>query len=132
MLTIKIIKKIAFRSWLTTICVLLLVVPLCGSISVDSISVDIPKTTLVRGRITWQGKPGYRVSNVKVTIVPRVYKDDESRAKITYTGADGRFDFKVAPGSYVLKVWISETEPKNYLINVRAQKYFDIVVALTP
>ena len=124
-------KKIAFPSRLTTICGLLVLVQLCVFVSLGK---PRPKydVTWVRGRIQRQGKPKYAASRVKVTLVPSFYKNDESRAVVTYTGEDGMFDFKVPAGSYVLKVWSSEKEPKSYLINVRAQKYFDIVVIVPP
>jgi hypothetical protein len=131
MLTMKPTKKIASPSRLTTVCVLLVLVQLCLSVSLGK-----PRTkydvTWVRGRVQRQGQPRYAASKLKVTLVPRMYKDDESRAMVTYTGEDGMFDFKVPAGSYVLKVWSSEKEPKSYLINVRAQKYFDIVVIVPP
>jgi len=124
-------KKIAFPSRLTTICGLLVLTPLCVSVSLGK---PRPKydVTWVRGRIQRQGKPKYAASRIKVTLVPSIYKNDESRAVVTYTGEDGIFGFKVPAGSYVLKVWSSEREPKSYLINVRAQKYFDIVVIVPP
>ena len=124
-------KKIAFPSRLTKICVLLVLVQLGVSVSPGK---PRPKydVTWVRGRIQRQGKTKYAASNVKVTLVPSIYKNDESRAVVTYTGEDGMFDFKVPAGSYVLKVWSSEKAPKSYLINVRAQKYFDIVVIVPP
>jgi hypothetical protein len=109
-------KKIAFPSRLTTICLLLVLAQLCVSVSPGK-----PRTkydvTWVRGRVQRQGKPRYAASKLKVTLVPRMYKDDESRAMVTYTGDDGMFDFKVPAGSYVLKVWSSEKESKNYLIS---------------
>ena len=126
----KLMKKIAFPSLLTTICGLLVLV-LCVSVSPGK---PRPKydATWVRGRIQRQGKTKYAASNVKVTLVPSMYKNDESRAVVTYTGEDGIFNFKVPAGSYVLKVWSSAKEPRSYSINVRAQKYFDIVVIVPP
>jgi hypothetical protein len=124
-------KKIAFPSGLTTICLLLVMVQFCVSVSVGK-----PRTkydiTWVRGRVQKQGQPRYAGSKLKVTLVPSMYKDDESRAMVAYTREDGIFDFKVAAGSYVLKVWFSGNQSQSYSINVRAQKYFDIVVYLTP
>jgi len=124
-------KKIAFPSRLTTICGLLVLVQLCVSVSPGK---PRPKyvVTWVRGRIQIQGKPKYVASKIKVSFVPSMYKDDESRALVAYTGEDGMFDFKVPAGSYLLKVWSLEKEPKSYLINVRPQKYFDIVVIVPP
>lgn len=120
-------KKIALPPGLTTICLLLVLVQLCVSASIGK-----PSVTWVRGRVQKQGQPRYAASKLKVTLVPRNYQDDESRTLVTYTGDDGMFDFKVPAGSYILKVWSSENESKSYLINVRAQRYFDIVVNLTP
>jgi len=124
-------KKFASPSRLTTICGLLVLVQLCVSVSPGK---PRPKydVTWVRGRIQRQGKPRYAASRIKVTLVPSIYKNDESRAVVTYTGEDGMFDFKVPAGSYLLKVWSSEKEPKSYLIKVRPQKYFDIVVIVPP
>jgi hypothetical protein len=133
MLTRKPMKKIAFPSRLTTICGLLVLVQLCVCVSVSP-GKPRPKydVTWVRGRIQRQGKPKYAASRIKVTLVPSIYKNDESRAVVTYSGEDGIFDFKVPAGSYLLRVWSSGKEPKSYLINVRAQKYFDIVVIVPP
>jgi len=127
----KLMKKIAFPSRLTKICGLLVLVQLCVSVSPGK---PRPKydVTWVRGRIQRQGKTKYPASNVKVTLVPSMYKNDESRAVVTYSGEDGIFNFKVPAGSYVLKVWSSAKEPRSYLINVKAQKYFDIVVIVPP
>lgn len=122
-------KKFAFPSRLITICGLLVLVQLCVSVSLGK---QGPKydVTWVRGRVQKQGKPKYAASKIKVTLVPSTYKDDESRAVVTYTRENGWFDFKVPAGSYVLKVWSSEKEPKVYLIKVRDQKYFDIVIVV--
>ena len=120
-------KKFAFQSRLSTICGLLVVVQLCVSGSFGQ-----PTPTWVRGRVQLQGKPKYAASKIKVTLVASAYKNDESRAVVTYTRENGWFDFKVPAGSYVLKVWSSEKKPKTYLINVRAQKYFDIVIVVPP
>ncbi len=120
-------KKFAFPSRLTTICGLLVLVQLSVSVSLGKHGPRYD-VTWVRGRVQRQGEPKYAASKIKVTIVPSIYKNDESRAVVTYTRENGWFDFKVPAGSYVLKVWSSEKEPKIYLINVRAQKYFDIVI----
>ena len=88
--------------------------------------------TWVRGRILRQGKLSYPASKVRVTLVPNAYKDDASRAVLTYTGEDGMYDFKVPAGKYILTVWGSEKESKKYLIDVRQQKYFDVAPLVIP
>ena len=121
-------KKVTFLSRLPEMCWLLIAFQLCVSVSIGKPG---PKydVTWVRGRVQRQGKSQSAASKIKVTLVPSMYKNDESRAMITYTRENGWFDFKVPAGNYVLKVW-SEKEPRIYLINVRAQKYFDIVVVV--
>jgi hypothetical protein len=59
-------------------------------------------------------------------MVPEAYKNDESKALQVYTGEDGMYDFHVQAGTYVLKVWLSESEFRAFLIRVSARKYFDV------
>lgn len=121
-------KNFALLSRLTTICGLLVMVQICVSVSLGQQRTRYD-VTIVRGRVQIQGKPKYAAAKMKLTLAPKSDKD-ESRPFVTYTRENGWFDFKVPAGSYVLKVWSSEKEPRTYLINVRAQKYFDIVIVV--
>ena len=80
----------------------------------------------VRGKVQRQGKYNYPLTKIKVTLVPAAYKNDPKRALRTYTRDDGMYDFRVPAGSYVLTVWASEKDPRNYSIVVKAGTYFDI------
>jgi hypothetical protein len=112
--------------------VLLIMVQLCASISFAQSRRGSYTYTWVRGKIERRGQPNYPASKLRVTLVPQAYKNDQSRAVVTYTGDDGMYDFKVRAGSYVLRIWTSEKESSSYLIVVRAQQYLDIAPIVIP
>lgn len=91
------------------------------------------QTTWVRGRIEWRGSPNnYPARGIKVGVVPYESRNDNSRFKITYTGDNGIYDFRLAPGDYVLRVWIPEKDSKDFLIKVTGDKYVNIGTIVIP
>jgi hypothetical protein len=81
----------------------------------------------VRGRIDKKGNVRtYPAAYVKVTLTPRAYKDDMEHTMLVYTGPDGMYYFNVPPGSYILRIWLNDKQSKDYLIEVRNQKYVDV------
>lgn len=109
-----------------------MVFQLCGAVALGKPKKKLYEITWVRGRIERQGKPNYPIAKIAVSLVPRAYITDASRTIRVYTGEDGMFDFKVAPGTYVLKVWYSEKQSKDFLIVVKGQRYLDIAPIVIP
>lgn len=108
---------------------LLLVFYSMAVLEVEARSPKIEQIVLVRGKIERQGKPNYPAAYVTVELSRRF---DKSRGLLGYTGPDGFYYFRVAPGSYVLKVKISDKESKSYLIEVKAQKTVEVGLIVIP
>src|ERR1700731_3542764 len=116
----------AFPQKVRAICMLLIVVfPLFSTIALGKPKKKKYEITWVRGKIEHQGKVSYPAGKVAVTLTPRESKNDQAHPLLSYTGEDGMFDFHVPAGTYVLKVWLSRNESKDFLIKVDAKKYFD-------
>jgi hypothetical protein len=112
------------------ICMLMLVVfPLFVTSALGRPKKKRYEVTWVRGKIEHQGKPNYPAVKIAVTLASRF---DESRPILSYTGEDGMFDFHVPAGTYILKVWLSGNESRNFLIQVDATKYFDVAPIVIP
>jgi hypothetical protein len=91
------------------------------------------ETTWVRGRIEWRGSPNnYPARGIKVGVVPYESRDDNSRFKIAYTSDNGIYDFHLAPGVYVLRVWVHEKDSKDFQIRVTGGKYLNIGTIVIP
>jgi hypothetical protein len=105
----------------------LLVIALQFFCSVGAAAPFQSQTTWVRGRIEWRGSPSnYPARGIKVGVVPYESRDDNSRFKIAYTGDNGIYDFRLARGDYVLRVWIPDKDSKDFLIKVTGDKYLNI------
>ena len=90
------------------------------------------ETTWVRGRIEWRGSPNYPARGIKVGVAPYDSRNDNSRFKITYTGDNGIYDFHLAPGDYMLRVWVPENNSKDFSIRVTGGKYLNIGTIVIP
>ena len=91
------------------------------------------ETTWVRGKIEWRGSPNnYPARGIKVGVVPYESRNDNSRYRITYTGDNGIYDFRVTKGDYVLRVWGPDKNAKDYLITVTGDKYLNIGTIVIP
>jgi hypothetical protein len=109
----------------------LLFLGLCSmaALEVEARAPQVLRPALVRGKIERQGKPNYPAAYVPVELIRKtdeVQGLGEKRRLLAYTGPDGVYYFRVAPGSYVLKVKISDKESKSYLIQVKAQKTVEV------
>lgn len=90
------------------------------------------QTTWVRGKIEWKGSPNYPARGIKVGVVPYESRNDNSHFKITYTGDNGIYDFRLGRGDYVLRVWVPEKNSKDFLITVTGDKYLNIGTIVIP
>jgi hypothetical protein len=123
----------AFPLKFRAMCLLFIFVfPLFATIAIGRPKRKKYEITWVRGKIEHQGKVNYPAGKVAVTLTPRESKSDQAHPLLSYTGEDGMFDFHVPAGTYVLKVWLSGNESKDFLIKVDAKKYFDVAPIIIP
>jgi len=112
---------------------LALTVCLMVALAVETHQTAYQQIVLVRGKIERQGRPNYPAAYVPVQLSREIdERSGSKRAFLAYTGPDGLYYFRVAPGRYVLKVKISDTESKRYKIEVRDRRTVDVGVIVIP
>jgi hypothetical protein len=96
---------------------------------------QIQQIVLVRGKIERQGRPNYPAAYVPVELsreIDELRGSSSKRGFLAYTGPDGLYYFRVAPGKYVLKIKISDKESKRYKIEVKDRKSVEVGVIVIP
>jgi hypothetical protein len=106
------------------------------ALAVEAHPTPFPQTqqiVLVRGKVERQGRPNYPAAYVPVELSREIDElKGSKRAFLAYTGPDGLYYFRVAPGKYVLKIKISDKEAKRYKIEVKDRKNVEVGLIVIP